>query len=56
MAAEVKSPKKCLDPGFEWGGEDVRMGGILSGNKMLIDDHSTYDCRPVYDQVERDGR
>ena len=50
MAAEVKSPKKCLDAGFEWGGEDVRMGG----NNMLIDDDSTYDCRPVYDQVERD--
>ena len=26
---EVKSPKKCLDPGFEWGGEDVRFGEIL---------------------------
>ena len=26
---EVKSPKKCLDPGFDWGGEDVRFGEIL---------------------------
>ena len=25
--AEVGNPKECLDPGFEWGGEDVRMGG-----------------------------
>ena len=29
-SAEVKNPKACLDPGFEWGGEDVRMGEILS--------------------------
>ena len=25
----MRNPKECLDPGFEWGGEDVRMGGIL---------------------------
>ena len=27
--AEVGNPKECLDPGFEWGGEDVRMGGTF---------------------------
>ena len=54
--AEVKSPKKCLDPGFEWGGEDVRMGGIPSRNNLLmLMSIWIYDCRPVYDQVECDG-
>ena len=40
----MKSPKKCLDSGFDWGGEDVRMGGILYRNKMLINDDSTIIC------------
>ena len=26
FAAEVKARKVCLDEGFKWGGEDVRMG------------------------------
>ena len=57
--AEVKSPKKCLDPGFEWGGEDVRMGGIHWLYEYCADevngDANDDDCRPVYDQVECDG-
>ena len=63
--AEVKNPKACLDPGFEWGGEDVRMGAILLTIIMLMTMlmtmpmnisviHINY-CRPVYDQVECDS-
>ena len=26
FATEVKARKVCLDDGFQWGGEDVRMG------------------------------
>ena len=29
FATEVKERKVCLDEGFKWGGEDVRMGEIL---------------------------
>ena len=30
FATEVKARKVCLDDGFQWGGEDVRMGERFS--------------------------
>ena len=30
FATEVKARKVCLDDGFQWGGEDVRMGESFS--------------------------
>ena len=30
FATEVKARKVCLDDGFQWGGEDVRMGEKFS--------------------------
>ena len=35
FTTEMKERKVCLDEGFKWGGEDVRMGEVPSGSRTI---------------------
>ena len=41
FATEVKERKVCLDEGFTWGGEDVRMGEIFKKENHLYNVDTT---------------
>ena len=49
FTTEVNEKKVCLDEGFKWGGEDVRMGEVPSIVSRMI---KKAPLRAMPDQIE----